>query len=559
MLCCGVSAIAAVSPPLTLPSAEDTDHDGLLDDWERGFGRYEIIAGTFTWAEAKADAEQRGAHLATVIHAREWTDLKAVLGEQLNGKNLWLGGTDEGTEGSWRWITGEKWSFTNWRVNEPGNDSLGNGQGQVENYLMIWGHETETRDGHQAYWNDATLNGGLLARDGYILERETWTDPNNADTDGDGISDGDEVRMYKTNPNLRDTDGDGASDKFEIEQGSDPTLASSVPTVPIRIRRVVELEVTGKAGVLYDLQSSEREGVWEAVETLVGNGSPITRFVLSSMGLRSRWRARLNPRPYFPGLAWIPPGKFMMGSPTSEAERFENETQHEVTLTKGFWMGKYEVTQEEYTSVIGSNPSYFRNGVDAISSGTGGNVTNDVRHPVENVTWHDATNYCAKLTQGDRSAGKIPAGYSYRLPTEAEWEYACRGGTTTAFHFGNAIRQGMANFYTLLEYDSAVGSQQQPNNRWIGRTVETGSYAPNAYGLYDIHGNVWEWCSDRYGDYGNAAAIDPTGPTSGDYRVFRGGGGGYYGGYCRAAFRSIIVPDYRDYGIGFRVVLSPGQ
>ena len=249
----------------------------------------------------------------------------------------------------------------------------------------------------------------------------------------------------------------------------------------------------------------------------------------------------------------------MMGSPDSEAERHTNETQHEVTLTKGFWMGKYEVSQEEYQSVIGSNPSYFKNGVDAISSGTGGQVTNDVRHPVEKVSWNDATNYCAKLTQRDQLAGRIPSGYSYRLPTEAEWEYTCRGGATNAFHFGNAIRQGMANFDARYEYDSVLGTDYKLSDKVISRTVEVGSYAPNAFGLYDMHGNVWEWCSDWYGDHTNAATIDPTGPTSGDGRMICGGTWYSSGRDCRASARYGISPDVRFYFFGFRVVLSPGQ
>jgi Lectin C-type domain len=177
--------------PLT---AQDTDHDGLTDAWERGLGRYEIIPGRFSWGTAKADAEQRGGHLATVINAQEWADIKAVLGTQLNGKNLWLGGTDDGTEGNWRWVTGEKWSFTHWRTNEPGNNSLNNGQGTPENYLMIWGHETENQDGHEFYWNDATLSGGSLTQDGYVFERGSWSDPIDPDTDDDGLSDGEETR-----------------------------------------------------------------------------------------------------------------------------------------------------------------------------------------------------------------------------------------------------------------------------------------------------------------------------------------------------------------------------
>ncbi|HAM70678.1 MAG TPA: hypothetical protein DCM86_03445, partial [Verrucomicrobiales bacterium] len=158
---------ASLLATLPLRAAQDTDHDGLSDDWERGVGRYEIVPGSFTWQEAKADAELRGGHLATIVSDLEWSDMKGVLGTALYGKNLWLGGTDEGTEGTWRWITGEPWKFSNWRLGEPGNDSLGNGMGVPENYLMIWGNETASRDNNQLFWNDATVTGGVLARDGY--------------------------------------------------------------------------------------------------------------------------------------------------------------------------------------------------------------------------------------------------------------------------------------------------------------------------------------------------------------------------------------------------------
>ncbi len=188
-----VSTMLPFLTTFALIAAQDTDHDGLSDDWERGVGRYEVVLGNFTWLEAKADAELRGGHLATVVSDLEWIDMKSVLGASALGKNLWLGGTDEGTEGNWRWITGEKWSYTNWRVGNPNNDSLGNGMGTPENYLMIWGHEHAASDNNQLYWNDATLTGGLLARDGYVFERGYWTDMTDPDTDDDGLADSEEV------------------------------------------------------------------------------------------------------------------------------------------------------------------------------------------------------------------------------------------------------------------------------------------------------------------------------------------------------------------------------
>ncbi len=219
-----------------------------------------------------------------------------------------------------------------------------------------------------------------------------------------------------------------------------------------------------------------------------------------------------------PGLAWIPPGTFLMGSPTTEPNRYDRETQHSVTLTQGFFMGQYEVTQEEYLSMLGSNPSYFqdrRNGA----------PTNTSRFPVEGVSWNDATNYCAKLTVRERDAGRLPAGWEYRLPTEAQWEYACRGGTATPFHYGNKLVAGMANFRVGYPYDTAKNGDymdNNPNPEYLGRTTVAGSYEPNAWGLYDMHGNVWEWCLDWDASIGSVALTDPKGPNTGDYRVDRG-------------------------------------
>jgi formylglycine-generating enzyme required for sulfatase activity len=255
-------------------------------------------------------------------------------------------------------------------------------------------------------------------------------------------------------------------------------------------------------------------------------------------------------------MVWIPCGTFVMGSPTSEAERFSDETQHTVTLTKGFYMGKYAVTQGEYLALMGSNPSYF-----TTEDYYGNPIPPDLNRPVEQVSWIDATNYCAHLTVQEQAAGRLPAGWVYRLPTESEREYACRAGTTTAFHYGNALHGGMANFYDYYEYDASIGDiyVSNPAVPWLPRTTTVGSYQPNAWGLYDMHGNVWEWCQDWYGSYPSGTVADPQGPASGSARVIRGGCWSIVGRDCRSAGRNGGIPSDGDGGLGFRVVLAPGQ
>jgi formylglycine-generating enzyme required for sulfatase activity len=211
-------------------------------------------------------------------------------------------------------------------------------------------------------------------------------------------------------------------------------------------------------------------------------------------------------------------------------------------------MEKYPVTQGQYLAVMGSNPSHF-----SASNG----YPDELTLPVEQVKWVDATNYCALRTAQEKAAGLIPTNYFYRLPTEAEWEYVRRAGTTTAFYFGSGLHSGQANFNGLLEYDAVLGEIPNPNGIWLKRTTPVGSYPPNAWGFYDMIGNVFEWCLDWWGDYPHGSVTDPQGPVTGDFRVLRGGCH-YSDGYvCRAAERRCAGPtdDVPDC-IGFRVVLA---
>ena len=264
-------------------------------------------------------------------------------------------------------------------------------------------------------------------------------------------------------------------------------------------------------------------------------------------------------------LVWIPCGTFTMGSPASEPARYSDEgPQTRVTISQGFWMGKHAVTQGEYLAVMGSNPSYF-NGIGrgwdpSCSCYRNVDFGTELNRPVEQVSWNDAVAYCAALTSREQSAGRLPAGYVYRLPTEAEREYACRAGTTTPFHYGNELRSGMANFYGNYEYLVGDPNHYNAGGIYLGRTTSAGSYAPNAWGLYDMHGNVWEWCQDWYGAYSGVSVTDPQGPSTGSRKVKRGGGWGGDAARCRSARRGDgDGPPYLGKYVGFRAVLAPGQ
>ena len=249
----------------------------------------------------------------------------------------------------------------------------------------------------------------------------------------------------------------------------------------------------------------------------------------------------------------IPAGMFIMGSPTTEVDRNTDETQHFVTLD-AFRMSKYEITNTQYAAFlnaksIGSNGRYATTGygtqnlIYAHSWGLTYSGTQWVprtgyeNHPVINVTWYGATEYATFI--------------GGTLPTEAQWEYACRAGTTTPFNTGNFLTNLQANYN--WEYPYNGGTNTVTNSPRKTQTV--GTYAPNAYGLYDMHGNVWEWCSDWYGTYPTTAQTNPTGTTTGSYRVIRGGSWRNDAQFCRSAFRIADGPDADAYEIGFRVVL----
>lgn len=238
----------------------------------------------------------------------------------------------------------------------------------------------------------------------------------------------------------------------------------------------------------------------------------------------------------------IPDGSFQMGNTGEYSGESDEKPVHSVTISKAFYMSKYEVTQKQYQAVMGTNPSNFK----------GENL------PVEMVTWYNAVAFCNALSQLE---GRTPCytingtnvtcnwdANGYRLPSEAEWEYAAKAGTTTDFHNGSLTNPDCSPLDNNLD---KIGWYCGNENT---KTREVGQKQPNAFGLYDMSGNVWEWCWDWYTSYTNVTLTDPKGPTMGSYRVYRGGSWIYYTFRCRSAYRNYDTPDSRYFDIGFRIV-----
>jgi uncharacterized protein (TIGR02996 family) len=262
-----------------------------------------------------------------------------------------------------------------------------------------------------------------------------------------------------------------------------------------------------------DTDQPNRRQMEDRLRALLEAGvRPVGPFWTNSIGMR---------------FAWIPPGVFLMGSPESEPEREDHETQHLVRLTKGLWLGVHPVTQAQWEAVMGTNPSRLK----------------AADMPVEAVSWADCQEFCAALDQRE--------GRHCGLPTEAEWEYACRAGTTTPFHFGEVLNGTQANCRGTSPY----GTEEQGPS--LGHTTAVGAYWPNAWGLWDMHGNVWEWCQDWHTDYRCAPgyAENPVNVEGNeeDDRILRGGSSIAAARCCRAAYRDGLHPSPRYPSVGYRV------
>ena len=230
-------------------------------------------------------------------------------------------------------------------------------------------------------------------------------------------------------------------------------------------------------------------------------------------------------------LVLVPAGDFLMGTPESHQTTDESQPQHRVRITQPFYMGAYEVTQEEYERVMSNRPSHFGD------TGVGRQRVEGLdtkRYPVDRVTWGEAVEFCRRLSElpEEEAAGRV-----YRLPFEAQWEYACRAGTQSAYSFGDEINLTQANF-------NGVSNENAP----LAGTAQVGSYPPNAFGLYDMHGNVCEWCGDGKRPYSTSEQKDPQGPPA-LYCMLRGGAWDFPAEFCRSDYRTEAMVGYVYFGI----------
>ncbi len=267
-----------------------------------------------------------------------------------------------------------------------------------------------------------------------------------------------------------------------------------------------------------------RSDVWQVFDALEKPEQELVKLLTNSLGVK---------------LVLLQPGSFLMGSPPTEKGRCAKEgPQHEVQLTNPFYLAVYPVTQDQFQRVMGKNPSRFQ-------APAGGGP----EHPVESVTWDEAVEFCRRLSA---LPPELEACRTYRLPTEAEWEYACRAGMTTAFAYGDTLSSTQANFDGAFPFgEAARGPAAQ-------KTTRVGSYPPNHFGLCDMHGNVWEWCADWHDSdwYRRSPRRNPTGPPAGQFRVLRGGCWRSHAATCRSAYRNGLQPQGRDRYTGFRVVME---
>lgn len=283
--------------------------------------------------------------------------------------------------------------------------------------------------------------------------------------------------------------------------------------------------------VLYRLTSNDME-TFRELKAFSPNSKYVGRLEAvfeRAKGLRKKFTGEF--KKLTQEFVYIQPGTFIMGSQPNEPGQTHDEKQHSVTLTKGFYMQATEVTQGEWEAVMGNNPSYFKN------------CGNDC--PVEQVSWNDVQEFLKELNQ------HVGHGTTYRLPTESEWEYAARAGTDTPFSYGKCLSTDQAN------YEGSSPLPRCPKGKDRQSTIPVASLLPNPWGLYDMHGNVFEWCQDFIGGYPSGSVTNPIGESRAHGRVVRGGDYSGWAKHCRSARRGYFFPDTKKKGLGFRLVRNP--
>lgn len=387
---------------------------------------------------------------------------------------------------------------------------------------------------------DARLVAEIRSGKGRIIDSQKevggWpvlkSTPAPADGDNDGLPDEWEQRFgfdpAKTADGTQDTDGDGYTDLEEFLNATDPKISDRTKLAfdyDAILKQVAGLNAKARAEIAEEKR--KRPSDTSAGET----APPSTRKMElrpATMDSRTKTVSAVLDGNLELQLQLIPAGTFLMGSPQDEPERGRDEQQHSVTISRPFYMGATLVTAAEYQTVTGGRPAHGREG----------------KLPAE-VSWRDAVRFCKALSQN--------TGRMFRLPTEAEWEYACRAGTTTPFNTGALITTDQANYDGKFVYPGG-----QPGiYRHEPTPVRT--FKPNAWGLYDMHGNAYQWCSDWYGKYPAGPVTDPQGPNSGADRVIRGGKYGSGPRYIRSAARYSYTPNNASVVFGFRIVMEASQ
>jgi formylglycine-generating enzyme required for sulfatase activity len=397
----------------------------------------------------------------------------------------------------WEWVS-------DWKANYPGGAQT-NPEGPASGSLRVrrggsWSNDgTDLRSAKRPSYTPGTRLNGIGFRVGFQAVQPDTANP--------------ELELFGGAAITREAGQAWAEPGVEAHDARDGNI-----TDQIVVTGSVDMNSTGTYLLTYTVQDGG------------GNTATATRTV-TVVGNRT---VDLNATVAM-DMIWCPPGTFTMGSPTTEAGRqSDREDEHNVSLTKGFYLGKYEVTQAQYMAVIGTNPSEF-------------NATGNGNRPVEKVNWTEAVAFCTQLTTQEQAAGRLPAGWAYVLPTESQWEYACRAGTTTAYSWGATIISSNANY----NWD---GGGTTGND--FKQTRDVGQYASNPWGFFDMHGNVWEWIADAYqATYppGNPV-VDPTNlGASGSHRVNRGGSWYSDGTSLRSARRNSSTPGDRGKSLGFRV------